>query len=157
MRKTKLAVCAGLLVMGAAAQATEVITSGGVLTTASDGGDCVFLANQVTVFTSKGVNAAFDCRAADATVGTVNRALVGACHIGGTAKARTVACAATADPSVFAPSGCTSASGSVQVSGVALFRKSTAGGPLNEEGMGTQTCVDGTGVSAIISALPATQ
>lgn len=155
MRKTKLAVCAGLLVLSAASQATTTVTAGMQVDTAGDGGDCVFLANSVSLNTSKGVQAAFDCRLADATVGTVNRVMIGACHIGGTAKLRTVGCTADASPATtFSPAGCTSASGSVEVSGVALFTTSTAGGVITESGMGTSTCVDGTGVNSLVDALP---
>lgn len=152
MRKTKIAVCAGLMALGGAAQATVTITNGGTVTGTADGGDCAFMANQVTLNTSKGVNAAFDCRVADAVVGTVNRVIVGACHIGGTAKARTVAC--TSDGGTgFTPAGCADATSSVQVSGVALFSSSTAGGAIAEDGMGTATCVDGSGVTSLINAM----
>lgn len=155
MRKTtKSALCAGLIAVSVNAQATETITSGASITTASDGGGCIFLANQVTVNVSKGVSAVFDCRAADAAVGTVNRVVVGACHIGGTAKARSVACTANADGSTFSPSGCTSTA-SINVTGIAAYTTSTAGGAIAEHGMATTTCNDATGITTLIGTLPA--
>lgn len=172
MRKIKtmsFALMAGLAVMSSGANAVELQNGVAVTVAACTISSVPILTTNVTVNLSKNVAAGYQCRLADATLGTVNRVVLGTCHSGGTAKARTVTCGRTqtgmqADGVTpiytYSPSTCTdgnfadpAAPTGMPVTGSAMYTSSTAGGAIGEDGMATTAC-NGTGISGLVEALP---
>jgi hypothetical protein len=163
MSKTKfvsaVAVAVGALMLSSGAQAVVISNGTAIAVNTCVDATNVILTAPVTINLSKSVSAGYICRLANAAAATptVNRVGIGACHTGGTAKARAVPCTGDGASTPFSPASCTAADVAAvpvvtkQVSGVSIFYASTAGGVISEDGMATTACNAG-GVSGLVEA-----
>lgn len=137
----------------AADNAVSPLTSGAYVETTSAG--CSLLRDRVTVNTSVGVTAVYNCRLASSKVN------VGACHLSGSQKPTDVPCVVTGDDGATPPvatyngANCTAAGQlttpvqTTSIAGRRGYTGSTTGGSVGQVDLGSITCT-----TTALGALP---